>query len=172
MSSTLELIAAADLLIATSWETSPEDFDARLAAFVAESADTLAALRVICKAYESKADACKSEAKVYAGAAKSATNRAERVESLAAMLVKKAAETGEILPGAKMVSNGGGVPLLYSATFVAAELPFAYQAVVVVPDSAAIRAALEQGESVPGVALGTRGEHLKWTEEPTAKANK
>lgn len=172
MSTTLELIHAADLLIATSWEMEPAEFDARLAAFVAESTGKLHALRVVCKAYEAKADACKAEAKVYSTAGKTAANRAESVEALATMLVRKAAEAGEALPGAKMVGNGGKVPLVYSATFAATDLPFAMQRVVVEADSDAIRAALEKGESVPGVTLGERGERLKWTEEPTARASK
>ena len=172
MTTTRDLLHAADMLIATSADYTEDEFAERLSAFVDESADKLASLRVVCKAYEAKADGCKAEAKVYAAAAKTANNRAESIEALAGLLVRKAIEVGEPLPGAKMVGNGGKVPLVYAPTFAATDLPFSMQRVVVEADSDAIRAALERGEVVEGVTLGERGERLKWTEEPTARASK
>ena len=167
---TRELIYAADLLIATSWEFTPEEFAERLAAFVAESTDKLAALRVVCRAYEGKADALKAEAATYSKAAKVAGNRAEAITDLAAKLTRAAIEIGEPLAGAKFVGNGGKAPLVYAPDFDAAKLPTALQRVSIEPHADAIRTAIEGGAEVAGVHIGERGERLKWTEEPAKGA--
>lgn len=164
MATTRELIYAADLLVTTSWEMTPEDFDTRLAAFVEESTDKLAALRAVHKAAEARAAGLKAEAAAYAAASKAQANIAERTKQRAADLFAAAEKAGEVLPGGKMQDNGGNVPLVYAPDFDATALPFACQRVSVEADADAIRAALVNGVTLPGVTLGKRGAHFKFTE--------
>jgi hypothetical protein len=166
---TADLIAAAGLLLESSWTMEPDEFDARLSAFMQASGDKLRALRFVAKAAESRAAGCKAEAAAYAAAAKAASARSERVTALAAALYCAAREIGEELPGGRMQANGGAVPLVYADGFSAAALPAALQRVTVEPNAEAIRAALARGEAVPGVELGERGEHFRWVEAPAAK---
>lgn len=162
---TSELIHAAALMVETSWEMTPEEFEERLAAFVAESSDKIAALRAVCKAAEGRAAVCKAEADAYAAAAKVHKNNAERVKARAFALMEAAEATGETLPGARLQVNGGVAPLVYAEGFDANALPFTLQRVTVEPNADAIRAALAKGENVPGVVVGERGRSLRWTEK-------
>jgi len=162
---TAQLIHAAALMVETSWEMTPEEFDERLAAFVAESTDKIAALRAVCKAADGRAATCKAEAAAYSAAAKSHATNAERVKARATALMLAAEETGETLPGARLQVNGGTAPLVYAEDFDPASLPFTLQRVTVEPNADAIRAAIAKGETVPGVTLGERGRSLRWTEK-------
>lgn len=163
MTTTRDLLAAADLLIATSWEMTPEEFEERLAAFTAESTDKLAAIKAVLRAYEGKQEAHKQEARIYTEAARLAGKRADRLTELAGMLVRAAEEVGEPLAGAKFVANGGKVPLVYAEGFNPADLPLEYQRVSIEADADRLRAAIEAGAEIPGVTLGARGSRLKWT---------
>jgi len=164
MSTTQELIHAAALLIETSWDMEPAEFDERLAAFVEESEDKIKALRYVCKAAEGRAATCKAEAAAFTTAAKSHAGNAERVKARAFELMLAAEATGETLTGARLQANPAD-PLEYAPDFDAGALPPTLQRVTVEADSAAIRAALARGEVVPGVTLGERGRHLRWTEK-------
>ena len=79
--------------------------------------------------------------------------------------MEAAEAAGEKLPGARLQTNGGAVPLRYAEGFDVGALPFALQRVTVEPNPDAIRAALERGETLPGVTLGERGRALRWTEK-------
>ena len=59
---------------------------------------------------------------------------------------------------AKIVKNGGVVPLVYSVPPEA--LPKAYRKIKVEADTTAIREALAAGKKIKGVELGERGERL------------
>ena len=161
-----ELINAAGLLLETSWEMTPEDFAERLEAFVAESGDKLAALRHVAKLAEARGAGCKAEAAAWTNAARAANNRAESVKARAELLYCAARELGEALPGGRMQPNGGAPPLAFAEDFDPFLLPASCQRVSVEPNADAIRLALAAGEALPGVALGERGEHFRWTEEP------
>ena len=165
MPTTNDLLHAADCLLTTSWEMTEDEFTARLAAFVEESSDKIAALRYVCRLAESRRDGCKAEAATWSTAAKAADNRAGKVKERARELYCAAREVGELLPGARMQANGLA-PLVYSPGFDVRSLPTSMQRVSVEPDAEAIRGALAAGVAVPGVQLGDRGEHLRWTEEP------
>ena len=160
---TSELIHAAAMMVETSWEMTPEEFEERLAAFVAESTDKIAALRAVCKAAEGRATTCKAEAAAYSAAAKTHALNADRVKARAFALMVAAEETGETLPGARLQGNGGSVPLVYADDFDANALPLTLQRVTVEPNADAIRKALERGETIPGVSLGERGRSLRWS---------
>lgn len=162
---TAQLIHAAALMVEASWEMTPEEFNERLEAFVAESADKLAALRAVCKAAEGRAAVCKAEADAYTAAAKAHKSNAERAKARAFALMEAAEAAGETLPGARLQANGGALPLRYAEGFDVGTLPFALQRVTVEPNPDAIRAALERGETLPGVTLGERGRALRWTEK-------
>lgn len=162
---TQQLIHAAAMLVETSWEMPAEEFEERIAAFLAESTDKISALRAVCKAAEGRAATCKAEAALYAAAAKTHANNAERVKARAFLLMEAAEHAGETLPGARLQNNGGNAPLVYAADFDATALPFSLQRVTVEPDADAIRAALAKGETVPGVVVGERGRSLRWTEK-------
>jgi len=164
MSTTHELIHAAALLIETSWDMEPAEFDERLAAFVEESSDKIKALRVVCKLAEGRAATCKAEAEAYTAAAKASANTAGRVKALAFALVEAAEAAGETLPGARLQPNGGKPALRFVADFDPASLPFELQRVVVEADGDAIRAAIARGVLVPGVDVAPQGRHLRWVE--------
>ena len=161
---TQELIHAAAMLVETSWEMPSEEFEERIAAFVAESTDKIAALRAVCKAAEGRATALKAEAAAYTAAAKAHANNADRVKARAFALMEAAEHAGETLAGARLQPNGGKQPLVYAADFDATALPFEFQRVSVEADADAIAAAIAKGEAVAGVTLGERGRHLRWTE--------
>lgn len=162
---TAELIHAAALMVETSWEMTPEEFAERLESFVAESTDKIAALRAVCKAAKGRASVCDAEAKAYAAAAKVHKNNAERVKARAFALMEAAEHAGETLPGARLQVNGGAAPLVYAEGFDVNALPMKCWRVTVEPNADAIRAALEKGETLPGVVLGERGRSLRWTEK-------
>ena len=160
---TSELIHAAALMVETSWEMTAEEFEERLAAFVAESTDKIAALRAVCKAAEGRVTTCKAEAAAYSAAAKSHARTAERVKERATALLLAAEATGEELPGARLQANGGAVPLVYADGFDVNALPMKFWRVTVEPNADAIRKAIEAGETLPGVSLGERGRSLRWS---------
>ena len=161
---TNELIHAAALLIETSWEMEPDEFDARLASFLDESEDKIKALRCVCKAAEGRAATCKAEATAYATAAKSHAGNAERVKMRAFDLMVAAEATGEPLSGARLQANPAD-PLVFAPDFDPSALAPEYQRITVAPDAASIRQALGRGLALPGVALGECGRHLRWTEK-------
>jgi len=160
---TAQLIHAAAMLVETSADFTADEFAERLASFIEESTDKIAALRAVCKAAEGRAASCKAESALYATAAKAHTNTAERTLARAYLLMEAAEHAGETLTGARLQPNSAA-PLLYAPDFDATALPFDMQRVKVEPNSAAIAAALERGEVVPGVTMGVRGRHLRWTE--------
>jgi hypothetical protein len=172
MSTTFDLVSAADLLLATSWEFTEEEFAARLDAWLAKSADKLGALRAVCKLAEGRQAACKAEAATWTGAARSAGTRAERVKELARVLYCAARELGEELPGGRMQANGGETPLVFAEGFDPHTLPVIYQRVTVEADVASIRAALQAGSTFAGITLGERGEHFRWAEAPEKRGGK
>ena len=161
-----ELINAAGLLLETSWEMTPDEFAERLEAFVAESGDKLAALRHIAKLAEARGAGCKAEAAAWTNAARAANNRAESVKARAELLYCAARALGEALPGGRMQTNGGAAPLVFAPDFDVTLLPMTCQRVSVEPVAEAIRAAIAAGDELPGVSVGTPGEHFRWTEEP------
>lgn len=59
---------------------------------------------------------------------------------------------------AKIVKNGGVIPLVYSVPPEA--LPKAYRKIKIEADATAIREALAAGKKIKGVELGERGERL------------
>lgn len=163
MSTTLDLVRAADLLLATSWEMTPEDFEARLAAFVDESDDKFAALRAVHVAAGKDAAMAKAEADRFTAARKAAERVGERVADLAGRLLRARRELGEepaVRGVARLQRNGGARPLVYDATFDEAALPERLTRRVV--DPSALRAAIEAGEAVQGVTLGEVGEHVRF----------
>lgn len=164
MTTTTQLIHEASMLIETSIDYTPEEFDAALAAFVSAAESKIAALRIVCKLAEGRAATCKAEAEAYTAAAKASQNTAGRVKALAFALVEAAEMAGETLPGARLQPNGGKPALRFVDGFDAATLPFELQRVVVEADSDAIRAAIARGVLVPGVDVAPQGRHLRWVE--------
>jgi hypothetical protein len=164
VTTTIDLVRAADLLLATSWEVPEDEFATRLDAWTAESTDKLAALRAACKLAEGREAACKAEAATWTAASRGAGNRAARIKDLARVLYCAAREAGQDLPGGRMQPNGGAVPVVLDEGIDPAALPPQYQRVVVTADVDAIRAALLRGEVIPGATLGERGEHFRWAE--------
>lgn len=161
---THDIITAAELLLVDGWQLPAEEFDARLAEFVASADDKIKALRIVCKLAEGRAATCKAEAAAYIAAQRASENAAERVKRLAFALVEAAEQVGETLPGARLQPNGGKPALRYVADFDPASLPFDLQRVVVEADGDAIRAAIARGELVPGVDVAPQGRHLRWIE--------
>ena len=165
MTTTRDLIMQAAILVERGWELPAEEFEAALASFVADSADKIAALRAVYRAAEGRAATCKAEADLYAAAAKRHKATAEQVRQRAQALAEAAEAAGETLPGVRLQVNGGAAPLQFAEDFDVDALPFALQRVTVEPNPDAIRAALERGETLPGVTLGARGRALRWTEK-------
>ena len=66
-----------------------------------------------------------------------------------------------LFPCIRRQNNGGNTPLTFFADFDVNALPDDLKRVSVSPDADAIRAALTDGQSVTGVALGERGTHLR-----------
>ena len=164
MTTTTQLIHEASMLIETSIDYTPEEFDAALAAFVSAAESKIAALRVVCKLAEGRAATCKAEAEAYTAAAKASANTAGRVKALAFALVEAAEAAGETLPGARLQPNGGKPALRFVDDFDPASLPFELQRVVVEADGDAIRAAIARGVLVPGVDVAPQSRHLRWVE--------
>lgn len=164
MTTTHDLLNTADLLVSEGWQLTAEEFEQRLADFVASADDKIKALRVVCKLAEGRAATCKAEAAAYAAAAKASENTAGRVKQLAFALVEAAELAGESLPGARLQPNGGKPALRFVDGFDPAGLPFELQRVVVEADSDAIRAAIARGVLVPGVDVAPAGKHLRWVE--------
>ena len=165
MPSTVQLLDAASLLLASSWDMEPADFEARLESFLDESADRLAALRAVHLAAEAQAGAHRAEAERHRARVKGCERTGERVAALAERLLYARRELGEstTVPGvARLQLDGGKAPLAFAPGFVAAALPLHLCHVETSPDRDAIRAAIERGVTVPGVTLGTRGEGLRW----------
>ncbi|GDX83908.1 hypothetical protein LBMAG42_57190 [Deltaproteobacteria bacterium] len=162
MSTTYDLIVAADILVTTSWKMTEEEFASRLAAFVDESTDKLAALRAVHKAADARAKGLKAEAAAYADAAKAQANIAERVKGRAAELFAAAEKAGEVLPGGRTQPNGGALPMDFAADFSVMNLPIEFWKIE--PDGDAIRAALGTGATLPGVTIGKRGSHFRFVE--------
>ena len=164
MTTTHDLLHTAALLVEDGWQLTAEEFEQRLADFVAGADDKIRALRVVCKLAEGRAATCKAEAEAYTAAARASQNTAGRVKQLAYALVEAAEAAGESLPGARLQPNGGKPALRFVDGFDAASLPFELQRVVVEADSDAIRAAIARGVLVPGVDVAPAGRHLRWTE--------
>ena len=158
-----DLIHAAAILVDTSADYTADEFAAVLDAFVEAADDKIRALRFVAKAAESRADGLKAEAAAYTAAARAHAATAERVTARAVELLEAAELVGEALTGARLQPNGGKAPLVYAVGFVAGDLPYDLQRVRIEPNADAIRAALAKGESVPGVAVGESGRHLRWT---------
>lgn len=57
--------------------------------------------------------------------------------------------------------QGGKLPLIIDEEYPAVDLPEHYQKVSIEPDTQAIRAALEEGATLPFARLGTRAESLR-----------
>ena len=164
MTTTHDLLNTADFLVSEGWQLPAEEFEQRLADFVAGADDKIKALRIVCKLAEGRAATCKAEAEAYTAAAKASANTAGRVKALAFALVEAAELAGETLPGARLQPNGGKPALRFVDGFDAASLPFELQRVVVEADSDAIRAAIARGVLVPGVDVALQGRHLRWVE--------
>jgi hypothetical protein len=160
---TSDLITAAAQLVASCEEMDPESFAERLAEWDAAADDKLAALRAVAVALDAQAAARKAEAEAWRLAAKRSEAQAERVKARAGALLDAAEACGETLKGARWQPNGGAIPLVYAPIFDVNALGFRLQRVTVEPNPDAIRTALERGEDVPGVSLGERGRHVRWT---------
>ena len=163
MTTTHDLLHTAALLVEDGWQLTAEEFEQRLADFVANADDKIKALRIVCKLAEGRAATCKAESAAYAAAAKASQNTAERVKQLAFALVEAAELAGESLPGARLQVNSTRA-LRFVDGFDPATLPFALQRVVVEADGDAIRAAIARGVLVPGVDVAPAGRHLRWVE--------
>lgn len=111
-----------------------------------------------------RATAAKAEADQWAERAKREQRGADAVRRrILAHLVatgQTAAETasGRVL---RVVPNGGARSVLLADEFDPAQLPDDLVRVRREPDRAAIAAALERGERVPGCAMVERGQHLR-----------
>jgi hypothetical protein len=167
---TVQLLDAATLLLVSSWDMEPAEFDERLAAFLAESADKLAAMRAVVRAAQAQGAAHKAEAAMHLGRVRAANSTTERIAEMACALLRARREIGESTTIAGVVRlqvNGGLVPLVYAAGFDPALLPAELRRVRYEADAEAIRDALARGEAVPGVTLGERGESVRWAQEPS-----
>lgn len=162
---TAELITAAAILVDTSADYTADEFAEHLEAFVAAAEDKIKALRIVCRAAEGRAAACKAESALYAAAAKTYAGNADRVKARAFMLMEAAEIAGETLLGARLQPNGGKQPLVYAADFDASALPFDCQRVTVEADADKVRNALAAGAALAGVTLGEVGRHLRWREK-------
>lgn len=163
MTTTHDLLHTAALLVEDGWQLTSEEFEQRLADFVAGADDKIKALRIVCKLAEGRAATCKAEAEAYTAAAKASANTAGRVKALAFALVEAAEAAGETLPGARLQANSTRA-LRFVDGFDAATLPFELQRVVVEADGDAIRAAIARGVLVPGVDVAPQSRHLRWVE--------
>jgi hypothetical protein len=164
MTTTHDLLHTAALLVEDGWQLTAEEFEQRLADFVAGADDKIKALRIVCRLAEGRAATCKAEAAAYVAAQRASENTAARVKALAFALVEAAEAAGESLPGARLQPNGGKPALRFVDGFDPASLPFEMQRVVVEADSEAIRAAIARGHLVPGVDVAPQGRHLRWIE--------
>lgn len=165
MPTTYDLLSAAALFLATSGELEPEEFTARLDAFLAESGDKLAALRAIAKAAAATEAMHREESAGHDARANRAAATEDRMRDLAYQLLAARRELGEdpkVAGVARIQRNGGKAPLLGLDTLDADTLPGDLVVVTRRPDVAAIRAVLDAGGTVPGVTLGERGEGVRW----------
>lgn len=162
---TYQLLTAADNLLTTSGEMTPEEFEAALSGFIEASTDKLAALRAVNLKLSAQADTYKAEAARLTEARRASEARAERVKSSAYALLCKMREAGEapVVPGvARIQTNGGKVPLLAPAHIDVSELPEDLVIIERKPNIDAIRGRLEAGREVPGFQLGERGEGVRF----------
>jgi hypothetical protein len=113
------------------------------------------------RALEARAAARKNEAERIAALATTDTNLATRLkERLRAFFESEGLDRFET-PRFRFViaNNGGRVPVTLDTS--PENLPEGFRRVVFLPDTDAIRAALEAGETVPGATLAPRGRHLR-----------
>lgn len=159
------LLAAEHLMVTASDYEDPADFDAALDAWAEQTGDKLAAYAAVHACAKGAIARDTEQRNAWDAAIKRSERTVERVKEGAAALLAKLEETGKPakVPGvARLQTNGGRVPLLGLDTLDAATLPDALVIVSRVPDTAAIRARVEAGETVPGVSLGAPGRHVRF----------
>jgi len=155
---TYELLRAADALIHACEGLEPEAMDSALAAWVDGATDKAAALQAVVARAESEELFLDGEAKSLARAAKQQATIAARCRTLIVALLRKRVEIGEgsVIRGpgwslslrqteAVEVSDPTAIPPAYLRTRTTTE-----------PDKAAIKEAVEAGETIPGASLVTR----------------
>lgn len=144
-------VSALEEVLAPYWER--HDLD------VAVKAESTA---WVVRELEARADARRRAAAQLQDLAEREERAAERVRAYVMGIMREASVSkldGKTAQWRRQ-KNGGKVPLVIPPEVV--DLPEAYQRteIRVLPDKDAIRAALERGETVPGCALGERGERL------------
>lgn len=158
MSTTLDLLKAADDLLLACEGLPPEEMDATIAAWMDGAADKATALQAVVAKAESQGEFLSQEAAALTAAAKQQIAVADRCRGLIVSLLRKQASLGEkpIIRGpgwsaflretkAVEVSDPGVLPPVYMRTRVSTE-----------PDKAAIKADIEAGNLIPGASLVTR----------------
>lgn len=154
MTTTYDLIREADDLLSSCADLPAEEVDARIAAFLEGSSDKIAALCTVVSRAENDADYLASEAKSLTAAARSRTAIADRGRRMIGDLLHRRRAMGDD----PVVRTGGRTVSLRTAVSVVvdvARLPERYmrRKETVEPDKAAIKEALERGESIPGATL-------------------
>ena len=158
MSTTLDLLREADLLIASCDGLAPEEMDATIALWMEGATNKAAALQAVVSRAESQEAYLTTEAKSLTAAAIQQAHVANRCRGLIVSLLRKQADLGEgsVIRGpgwslslrtteAVEVSNPALLPPAFVRSKVSAE-----------PDKAAIKAAIDGGQFVPGATVVQR----------------
>ena len=158
MSTTYDLIRAADALLSECGDLPPEEADARLSAWIDASTDKAAALQAVIARSEAESAFLDAEARAISAAAKRCDATVARCKGLLVQLLRSQVELGG--PG-KVSGPGWSAGLTSSrAVVVLSEgmVPGEYFRVKTTrePDKAAIKEAIESGAEVPGATLEDR----------------
>lgn len=162
MPTTTELLANARAL-ADAWaDLDADDLDRELSAYAGTSDDKIRALRSVAMAADSAAALYEAEAAPLLAVAAAHKRTVARVKASALALLQARRDLGlpVKIPGVvSLAGNGGVLPLIIADPKA---VPYEYTRTITEPDTALLRAALESGETIPGVSLGARGESARW----------
>lgn len=102
-----------------------------------------------------------NEAAYLADKAKACKNKRDRLKRCAmnALAILGASKVEGRMFKIRSQSNGGQIPITVEDVGM---LPGEYQRILVEPDMVAIRTAVEEGKSIPGVVVGERGTHVRF----------
>lgn len=162
-----DLQALANLMDECEAELGPE-VDAALTAWFNELAGDeavkLDGYVGLIRTWEMESAAAKAEADQYAMKARTRDNRVarlkERMKEYLDFTGRKKVETATKRTIA-IQANGGAVPVEYLTNEPCDVLPPDMVIVTRRPDTDAVRKALAEGSTFPGIVLGTRGTHLR-----------
>jgi hypothetical protein len=161
---TYELLNAADRLMSEAAEMEIDAFDARLTAWLGDGDEKLTRLAAWSRAAAAREARDTEQRDAYNVAIERSKREQERAKALALDLLTKREELGDApaVPGVARLQANGGKPPLVILDPAAVPPAWCRPAVSPGPDTDRIRAALDAGETIPGVTLGERGRHVRW----------